>query len=380
MPSHQQSSSAAPSSSPVRLMAVEGPNQPAPSAELDRLYRHFEAEMLVPLWTEISGLMPPSPTSDAVPHLWRWERLYEAAAKSGELVAVGRGGERRAIALANPGLGGQPYATPTLWAAIQYLNAGEDAPVHRHSQHAFRFVLEGEGVATVVDGDAITMRRGDFLPQAGWHWHSHINDSDRPMAWIDGLDIPFQRYADTTFFEPGPDVADRPDVVPERSRSERLWGHPGLRPLTQPGAHRATPLLNYRWEHTDAALAAQLDLEARGHDVTIESGHAAIRYINPTDGADVLPTMRAEFHRLAPGARTAPVQEVGSAVCQVFAGSGRVEVGGSGWEVQPGDLFVVPSWAVVSIEADDGLDLFRFSDTPIIEKLGLTAHLPTGTC
>jgi gentisate 1,2-dioxygenase len=277
-------------------------------------------------------------------------------------------------------LGGQPYATPTLWAAIQYLNAGEDAPVHRHSQHAFRFVLEGEGVATVVDGDAITMRRGDFLPQAGWHWHSHINDSDQPMAWIDGLDIPFQRYADTTFFEPGPDVADRPDVVPERSRSERLWGHPGLRPLTQPGAHRATPLLNYRWEHTDAALAAQLDLEARGHHVTIEPGHAAIRYINPTDGADVLPTMRAEFHRLAPGARTAPGQDVGSAVCQVFAGSGRVEVGGTGWEVQPGDLFVVPSWAVVSIEADDGLDLFRFSDTPIIEKLGLTAHLPTGTC
>jgi gentisate 1,2-dioxygenase len=376
MPSHQHSSSGIPSS-PVRLMAVERPNQPPPSPDLDRLYRYFEAEMLVPLWTEISGLMPPSPASDAVPHLWRWERLYEAAAKSGELVEVGRGGERRAIALANPGLRGTPYATPTLWAAIQYLNAGEEAPVHRHSQHAFRFVLEGEGVATVVDGDAITMRRGDFLPQPGWHWHSHINDSDQPMAWIDGLDIPFQRYADTTFFEPGPDAADRPDLVPERSRSERLWGHPGLRPLTRPGVHVATPLLNYRWEHTDAALAAQLDLEARGHDVTIEPGHAAIRYTNPTDGADVLPTMRAEFHRLAPGARTAPRQEVGSAVCQVFSGSGRVEIGGTGWDLRPGDLFVVPSWAVVSVETDDGLDLFRFSDAPIIEKLGLTARPST---
>lgn len=37
-----------------------------------------------------------------------------------------RVGERRA--LANPGLGGRPYATPTLWAAIQYLMPGEDAP------------------------------------------------------------------------------------------------------------------------------------------------------------------------------------------------------------------------------------------------------------
>jgi len=375
--SDQRSRSAADPLSPVSLSALEGQNQPPPSAELDQLYRHFEVEMLVPLWTEISGLMPPSPTSDAVPHVWRWKRLYEAAAMAGELVEVGRGGERRAIALANPGLGGRPFATPTLWAAIQYLNAGEDAPVHRHSQHAFRFVIEGEGVATVVDGDAVTMRRGDFLPQAGWNWHSHINDSDHPMAWIDGLDIPFQRYADTTFFEPGPDTADHPDVVPERSRSERLWAHPGLRPLSQPGALAATPLLNYRWEHTDTALAAQLDLEAEGYDVTVEPGHAAIRYIDPTSGGDVLPTIRAEFHRLAPGARTAPCQEVGSAVCQVFDGSGRVDVDGRRWDVERGDLFVVPSWAVVSLEAADGLDVFRFSDAPIIEKLGLTARLST---
>jgi gentisate 1,2-dioxygenase len=119
--------SVAGSASPVRLTAVEGPNQPPPSAELDELYRDFETEMLAPLWTEISGLMPNEPTSYAVPHLWRWNRLYEAATRAGELVEVGRGGERRAIALANPGLDGRPYATPTLWAAIQYLNGGEDA-------------------------------------------------------------------------------------------------------------------------------------------------------------------------------------------------------------------------------------------------------------
>jgi gentisate 1,2-dioxygenase len=363
--------------SPVELTARDGPNQPPPSAALDELYRDFEVEMLVPLWTEISGLMPIEPTSHALPHVWRWNRLYDVAARAGELVEVGRGGERRAIALANPGLGGRPYATPTLWAAIQYLNGGEDAPVHRHSQHAFRFVIEGEGVATVVDGDAVTMRRGDFLPQAGWHWHSHINESDKPMAWIDGLDIPFQRYADTTFFEPGSDTADDHGTVPERSRSERLWAHPGLRPLIQPGAHGSTPLLNYRWEHTDAALAAQLDLEAEGHNATVEPGHAAIRYTNPTDGGDVLPTIRAEFHRLAPGTRTAPSREVGSSVWQVFDGSGRADVGGSGWDLQRGDLFVVPSWATMSLETEGRLDLFRFSDTPIVEKLGLTARPPT---
>ena len=359
--------------SPVQLTALDVPHQPPPSAALDELYRDFETEMLVPLWTEITGLMPAEPTPHAVAHLWRWSRLYDAASRAGELVEVGRGGERRAIALANPGLRGRPYATPTLWAAIQYLNGGEDAPVHRHSQHAFRFVIDGEGVATVVDGEAVTMRRGDFLPQAGWHWHSHINNSHKPMAWIDGLDIPFQRYADTTFFEPGPEHADRSVDVSEPSRSERLWAHPGLRPLRHLGAHGTTPLLNYRWEHTDAALTAQLDLEAEGHDTTIEPGHAAIRYTNPSSGGDVLPTIRAEFHRLAPGTRTSATREVGSAVCQVFEGSGRIDVGGRAWNVERGDLFAIPSWAAVTLETEDGLDLFRFSDAPIIEKLGLSA-------
>ena len=147
---------------------------------------------------------------------------------------VGRGGERRAIALANPGLGGAPYVTPTLWAAIQYLGPRETAPEHRHSQNAFRFVVEGEGVWTVVNGDPVAMRRGDFLLTPGWHFHGHHNETDQPMAWIDGLDIPFAHYTDTGFFEFGCDgVTD--ESTPHVSRSERLWAHPGLRPLVGTG-------------------------------------------------------------------------------------------------------------------------------------------------
>lgn len=102
----------------VRIEVVDAPDQPTPSAELAALYRGFEQELLVPLWTEIGDLMPAHPRSKAVPHLWRWRRLLELAGQAGQLVPVGRGGERRAIALANPGLGGRPFATPTLWAAI----------------------------------------------------------------------------------------------------------------------------------------------------------------------------------------------------------------------------------------------------------------------
>jgi gentisate 1,2-dioxygenase len=360
---------------PIRVVATDGPGQPERTPALEALYRDFESELLIPLWTEISNLMPKAPDSPAVAHVWRWDALQRVAARAGELVPVGRGGERRAIALANPGLAGRPFATPTLWAAIQYLNARESAPVHRHSQHAFRFVVSGSGVSTVVNGDVVPMRRGDFLPQSGWNWHSHVNDSDEPMAWIDGLDIPLQRYVDSTFFEPGvagmeTDVSAHTDLP---SRSELLWGSAGLRPLSQLGPTPATPLLVYRWAATDAALAAQLATETSGVAATVSPGHAAVRYTNPTNGGDVLPTIRAEFHRLAPGASTLPGREVGSSVFQVFEGSGTVQVGDTTWDVAAGDLFVVPSWQFVTATASaTGLDLFRFSDSPVLEALHLS--------
>ena len=45
---------------------------------------------------------------------------------------------------------------------------------------------------------------------------------------------------------------------------------------------------------------------------TVGPGHAAVRFTNPTTGGDVMPTLRTEFHRLAPGTETATVSEVGS--------------------------------------------------------------------
>lgn len=354
--------------SPVRLAMPDAPGQPPPSPALAQLYRGFESEMLVPLWTEIGDLMPTSPRPAADPHVWRWAHLLELARHAGELVPVGRGGERRAIALANPGLGGAPYATPTLWAAIQYLNPREDAPVHRHTQHAFRFVVEGDGVWTVVDGDPVAMRRGDFLLTPGWQFHGHHNQSDTPMAWLDGLDIPFVHAMGSAFFEPGPEaVEDR--SAPARSRAERLWAHPGLRPVSQPVPTASSPIAAYRWEFTDAALTDQLELEADGHPGVMEPGHAAVRFTNPTTGGDVLPTMRAEMHRLRAGTTTATRREVGSAVWQVFDGSGNVRLGERAWDVERGDLVAVPSWVPLTFTAASDVDLFRFSDAPILERL-----------
>lgn len=339
-----------------------------PDEALDRLYADFAGAHLNPLWTQLGDLMPTAPQSRAVPFVWHWSELYPLAQRAGDLVPVGRGGERRAIALANPGLGGAPYVTPTLWAAIQYLGPRETAPEHRHSQNAFRFVVEGEGVWTVVNGDPVAMRRGDFLLTPGWHFHGHHNETDRPMAWIDGLDIPFVHYTDTGFFEFGSDGVTDPST-PRVSRSERLWAHPGLRPLVGLGAHDSSPIAAYRWEHTDAALRAQLELEDEGYAATAEPGHAAVRYTNPSTGGDVMPTIRAEFHRLRPGTATRTRRDVGSTVFQVFDGTGTIELADRSHPVGTGDLIVVPSWTPWSAHTDTGIDLFAFSDAPIIERL-----------
>jgi gentisate 1,2-dioxygenase len=338
-------------------------------SELDELYADFADEGLIPLWTQRDDLMPLSPQSRARPHVWRWERLLPIARRAGDLVPVGRGGERRAMALSNPGLAGLPYATPTLWAAIQYLGPRETAPSHRHSQGAFRFVIDGEGVWTTVDGDAVAMRRGDLLLTPSWAFHEHRNATDAPMAWIDGLDIPLVSQLDAGFFEFGPQEPTTTQT-PQRSRGERLWAHPGLRPIALPDRPNS-PLTAYRWEHTDAALTAQLELEADGVRATIEPGHAGVRFSNPTTGRDALVTIRTEMRRLRAGSRTTPTRDVGSAVWQVFDGEASVAVDDREFTAAKGDLFVVPSWSRVSLSAHGRVDLFRFSDEPVYEALGL---------
>ena len=77
--------------------------QPDDTPELRALYEGFAEQHLLPLWTQLGNLMPVHPRPRAVPHLWKWSKLLPLAEKSGELVPVGRGGERRAIGLANPG-------------------------------------------------------------------------------------------------------------------------------------------------------------------------------------------------------------------------------------------------------------------------------------
>lgn len=109
---------------------------PDTAPELRELYGAFETNNMSPLWTQVGDLLPFVPAPKAQAHVWRWSVLHDLAERAGSLVPVGRGGERRAIALSNPGLPGTPFITSTLWCAIQWLGAHDTAPEHRHSQNA----------------------------------------------------------------------------------------------------------------------------------------------------------------------------------------------------------------------------------------------------
>ena len=343
------------------------------ASDVDGLYADLAAADLQPLWLQ-PGLLTRTPGRLA-PHIWRWKTLRDLAERSGDLVGIDRGGDRRVLSLAHPDLGGLPFATHTLWGAVQFLGAGELAPAHRHTPGALRFVLEGSGVWTLVNGDPIHMARGDLVLTPSWTWHEHHNPGTDPMIWFDGLDLPLVRNLDAVFFEPGGEELSsyQPDLA---SQSEHGYASAGLLPSTDepvgvgdPAPGRASRLLAYRWPAVDAALSRLI--ASTGHR------EASVRYTDPATGRDIMPTLRAEMHRVLAGHRTRPTRTVGSALWVAYRGSGATVIDGRRFRWTAGDMFVTPSWAAVDHQATDDADLFLLSDGPALEALGLARRQET---
>src|SRR5256712_14103196 len=131
---------------------------------------------------------------------WRWADIEPLLRQAGELMTPGRGAERRTLQLTNPGVAGQS-ATHTLVTAVQLLLPGECAPAHRHSPTAIRFIMQGQGAYTTVEGEQCPMEPGDLVLTPSWTWHDHGSEAAEPVVWMDGLDVPLIRSLDTMFFE-----------------------------------------------------------------------------------------------------------------------------------------------------------------------------------
>src|SRR5262245_35184606 len=231
------------------------------TAAAQDFHERMHAAQMYGLW-ELASQMTKHPDSSAIPHMWPAALIDAMVEESGRVVPVGE--ERRALQLFNPGLGGRWATTNTMIAAIQLLLPGEVARAHRHTPTAIRFIMDGHGAYTAVDGERVIMAPGDLVLTPSWAWHDHGNETDRPVVWLDGLDIPLVQALNAMFFQ----LYDQPQVPLSKphNASAQLYGHISLSPTWVKERPRSSPLLLYSWEKTWPSLAALRDVGGDAHD------------------------------------------------------------------------------------------------------------------
>ncbi|MEZ5284947.1 MAG: gentisate 1,2-dioxygenase [Vicinamibacterales bacterium] len=326
-------------------------------------YERIGRQHLAPLWTSLGRLVTTEPGSGCQPAAWSYDAIRAAMAEAGGLITA-REAERRVLVLENPGLRGQSRVTTDLYAGVQMVLPGEVAPAHRHSQSALRFVLEGSGAHTAVNGERTSMRYGDLVITPPMAWHDHGNETDQPMLWLDGLDIPIVQFLDASFAEHH-DAVEQP-VARSSGDSQARYGS-NLLPVDQRPAVGASPVFSYPYERTREALAHL----ARAGDWDACHG-LKMRYSNPVTGGYPMATIAAFIQLLPAGFVTAGYRSTDATVFVAVEGRGRTRIGADFVvEWRPRDIFVVPSWKPVVHEAGEEAVLFSFSDRPVQEALHL---------
>jgi gentisate 1,2-dioxygenase len=332
-----------------------------------RLYADMSAHHLTPLWEVLHALVPREPTSPCVPAFWKYDEVRPFLMRAGEAITAEEA-VRRVLILENPALRGHSAITQSLYAGLQLILPGEVAPSHRHTQSALRFVIEGSGAFTAVNGERATMHPGDFIITPNWTWHDHGSDANGPVVWLDGLDIPMLRFFDAGFAENGT-AAQQEVTRPEGNNFARYGAN--MLPVTYDSPHGATsPIFSYPYSRSREALSKL----QRDHAIDAFDG-VKLRYVNPATGGSPMPTMATFLQLLPKGFVGSSYRQTDGAVFSVVEGSGTAKIsrGEQRWtfDFSPRDHFVVPSWYSLSLEAHDECVLFSFSDRPVQQAMGV---------
>lgn len=325
-------------------------------------YRRISRQHLTPLWEVLHSLVPKQPSPTCVTALWRYQDLRPVLMEAGELISA-KEATRRVLILENPAHPGQSRITNTLYAGLQLLKPGEIAPAHRHSQSALRFVLEGKGAFTSVDGERHYMSPGDLVLTPAWTWHDHGGESGEPVIWLDGLDIPIVRTLDAGFAE-DMQTDQQPVARPDGDCLVRYGAN--MVPVDYRASPGVSPMFVYPYERTREALYRMAQ-----SNVMHEAHGYKMRYINPTTGGHVLPTISTFMQVLPRGFSGRAYRSTDATIFVAVEGRGRTIVGGEAFDWGPRDVFVVPSWSAHRHEAQMESVLFSFSDRVIHEQLGL---------
>ncbi|QCX48109.1 gentisate 1,2-dioxygenase [Ralstonia pseudosolanacearum] len=346
-------------------------SQTLPS-ERDTYYRQLGGMGLAPLWESLHALVPREPKPRIVPAHWQYGAIRPLVMQAGGIISAEEA-VRRVLVLENPGLPGRASITSTLYAGLQLILPGEIAPSHRHTQSALRFIVEGKGAWTAVDGERTAMHPGDFIITPSWTWHDHgcprLDEGGEPVVWLDGLDIPLVQQFDAGFAENHPE-ARQPVTRPEGDSFAR-FGH-NMVPVRHRVSDPTSPVFSYPYERSREAL----DTLYRHGELDPWDG-VKLRYVNPATGGWPMPTIATFMRYLPAGFRGQTYRSTDATVYCVVEGRGTAHIGAARFAFAPHDVFVAPSWAPVRLDAQDDAVLFSYSDRPVLAALNLLREART---
>ncbi|HYL90562.1 MAG TPA: gentisate 1,2-dioxygenase [Burkholderiales bacterium] len=327
------------------------------------LYRRMDKHNTAPLWEVLHALIPDTPATRCKPYLWKYKDVRPYITEAGKLITA-REAIRRVLVLENPGMRGESCITQSLYAGLQLILPGEIAPSHRHSQSALRFIVEGSGAYTAVDGERTTMYPGDFIITPSWTFHDHGNTGNEPVVWMDGLDIRIVELFAAQFHEVYPE--EMQPVTRSEGAATARFGN-GLMPLEARSPFgKTTPIFNYPYSRSRESL----ELLSKDEDPDPHHGWK-MTFTNPLTGGHAMPTIAAFIQLMPNGFRSQPYRSTDGTIYSVVEGAGKVTIGTASFEFEPRDTFVVPSWVPVSIQTSGETVLFSFSDRPGQEAMGL---------
>jgi len=325
-------------------------------------YDKIDKYDMAPLWEVLKNYVTKEPKPKCAPMLWKFEDAKKLVMEAGDVITAEEA-ERRVLVLENPALRGQARATNTLFAGIQLILPGEIAEVHRHVSSAIRFVLDGQGAYTAVEGEKTIMSPGDFVITANWAPHDHGNTSEKPMMWLDVLDMPTVNHFETSFAEHFDEKMQK--ETHQDGDSLAFYGS-GVLPDGTKANPKRTPIINYTYARTRPILERMVKAGE------IDKRHGArAHYINPTTGGPVLPTMGAGLALLPQGFKGEEYRSTDGTIFVCAEGKGVTTIGGKPYEWTQNDVFVVPPWTPYSHKAEKESVLFSISDRPAQEALGI---------
>jgi gentisate 1,2-dioxygenase len=336
--------------------------KPELTPERKDFYDRLATRNLAPLWEVFAALFPPQPTPQTQPVLWRYDDVRPLMFEGGKLLTP-QEAERRVLVLENPGLKGLSRITNSLYAGLQLILPGETARAHRHASAALRFVLEGNGAYTAVEGERTTMHPGDFILTPSWTFHDHGNAGTEATIWMDGLDMPMVNLFDASFAEHYPKEIQPPAI--EEGDSLARYGA-NMLPVDYTPTRPSSPVFSYPYSRSRQTLE---ELYRNG---PVHACHGVkMRFVNPATGGYPMPTIGAFMQLLPAGFSGAPYRQTDAAIYSVVEGRGRTRIGGVTFDWQPRDIFVVPSWVPAAHEALEDAVIFSMSDRPAQQALGL---------